>query len=249
MFYSSEIPQTVLVPTSSNGGGNNLFFRFAFNHNLDAGAYKEAIGSPTPQIGTQYSIYADTDDGKLISFKVYLIDGTNAPTGVSPDTYQERADLIPITELSYASNSLLENSSNMIVYKDNREILSMMYQLQQISVDSSKVIIGRALSNRNRLVNTKPPTTLTIYKYDTKIFNIQDNLKVPSGYSASGALSSTVNVSSKIVTVSGLDSSYASYCIADENDNILIAVNQGGTLLNVLTFDFLNKRSGINYNY
>ena len=51
------------------------------------------------------------------------------------------------------------------------------------------------------------------------------------------------------VSGSGLNSSVVSWVITDENDYILIGVNQDGELLDTITFDFVNKRSGVNYKY
>jgi hypothetical protein len=61
----------------------------------------------------------------------------------------------------------------------------------------------------------------------------------------------SVFLSGKYVTFSAtdLDSNTSSWCVTDENDNILIYVNQSGTMLAKIRFDFLNKRSEINYNY
>ena len=252
MLDATEIPNTILTPTSSNGAGNNLLFRFQFNHNIDGGSYREekdkyvggfVIGT---QIATQYSSYSDVDDAKLTSFDMYLVDGTNTPTGSSPDTYLERADLLPITELSYITNTLLNNQSELMVYKDNREILSMMYQLQQVSLDINKVILGKALSNRNRLITSNPPTELYLHTYTTEKFGKNDTTTVLDG-GTKVSITPTVFLAQRKITVShaNLTSATSAYCIADENDNILIAVNQDGLLLDEITFSFNNKRTGI----
>jgi len=239
-----KLGDTVFAPTSSNGGGNNLLFRFEFDSNLDAGSYIETINS---QPATQYSSYAD-GDAKFDNLTMYMFDGTIVPTNDAE--YLTRANLVPKTNLSYGGNILIKNDNPLQVYKDNREVISMMYQLQQISLDSSNVIIGRMLSRKNRLVTTSPPTTIYLHTYTSEKFGKTDTTKALSG-STSVAITPTVDVSNKKITIShaNLTSSTSSWCITDENDNILIAVNQDGTLLNVLTFDFLNKISGINYNY
>ena len=46
-----------------------------------------------------------------------------------------------------------------------------------------------------------------------------------------------------------LTSSVKSWVLTDENGFILIGVNQDSVLLDVITLDFLNKASGINYKY
>ena len=136
-----------------------------------------------------------------------------------------------------------------------REILKGIYTIQQVSANVSKVILGRYLSRRNRLVNFTPPTTIYLHTYDNDIqFGKNDTLDVLSGATAKTALTSStlvVDLVNEKITVdsTALDSTNSSYCLTDENDKILIAVNQSGTLLDVITFDFNNKRSGINYLY
>ena len=244
MINNPDVTLQNLISISSNGGGNNLLFRFNFNHNRDAGSYvNDRIGQRT----IQYNPYADSD-GKIDDFYLYLFDKMVDPA--TEADYLINADLYPQTETASGDTLLISGNTPFRVYKDNREIMSMMYQLQHISLDINNVIIGRALSNKNALINENKPSSIKLYVYDTKTFGKNDNLKVISdGLEYVPTL--VIDYTNNRITVvqANLDATASAWCLTDENDNILIAVNQNGTLLDTITFDFLNKRSKINYNY
>jgi|LGVF01.2.fsa_nt_gb hypothetical protein len=237
-----------LVPFSSNGGGNSLIFNFKLDSNLSAGLMKDHFSSQTSLEASRYV----EDDGRFTGLLLFGFDKLNAPTGVSPDTYLERADLYPSTTLDKINNNLFETSNSFTVYKGIRDIIGFTLQYQQISKRPSKVILGRYFSRRNRMITEIPPTSFKLYTYDNGIkFGRIDTLDAKSGYTAITAITPTVSTTNKYVIVShaNLTSSTSSWCLTDENDKILIAVNQDGVLHNKIKFDFLNKRSGINYNY
>ena len=159
------------------------------------------------------------------------------------------ADAYPNTDVADISNILLKNDNVFASYKDNREILGGTIQLQQQSKDKEKVGLGRVLSSRNRLVSENPPSSIKLYYSNTLKFNRNNVFNVPSGYSYSGIPTITTVPTSHYATVSGISSSWSSWCLTDENDKILIWCNQDGTALDTITFDFLNKASDIKYKY
>ncbi|NOQ50527.1 MAG: hypothetical protein GQ557_02580, partial [Mycoplasmataceae bacterium] len=145
--------------------------------------------------------------------------------------------------------------AELYVLKDRRSILKGMLQEQIVSTDNRVLIIGNQLAKRNRLITDNSPTDYYVYIYDTVKFGILDN-KVPlDGSTYGGQLVNsshiTLDTTNKKITFSStqLTSSLSSWCITDENRNLLFAVNQDGILLDTLTFDFNNKRSETNYNY
>ena len=249
--YSNDTTiDSSVIGLSANGGGNNLIFSFEFDDNKVNARNIENINS---QRAIDYISYTN-DEGKLETIELRFCEDIQEIDYV---TNLAVSEALPKLSSSYAVNKQVEfvGTNELHLEKDNREILKGIYTIQQVSVDVSKVILGRYLSRRNRLVNFTPPTTIYLHTYDNDIqFGKNDTLYVLSGATAKTALTSStlvVDLVNEKITVdsTALDGTNSSYCLTDENDKILIAVNQSGTLLDVITFDFNNKRSGINYNY
>jgi hypothetical protein len=238
---SSETTKDLICGMSSIGGGSSLLFNFQFESNAYAGNHLEELSS---QIANQYDSYTD-EVGKMESAVFYLYDEFEKE--LIYDTQKELANLYPQTDKTYIETTLIKNDSDLMIYKDNREEIGLTLQLQMINKDIQKIVLGKALSNKNRLVNENAPSTIYLKVYEDSSFGKNDRLTAPDA--TLGALTPTLTIdytNYKItVTHSELDSEVQSWCLTDENNNILIAVNQDGTLLNVVTFDFNNKRTGI----
>lgn len=246
-FIDSEetVIDSSIVGISSNGGGNNLIFSFEFSDNKINSSNIDEINS---QRAINFVSYTN-DVGKLESLSLILcedideIDFTNTKLV---------ADALPKLSTTYAINKQVEFSgtNDLLIKKDNREVLKGVYSIQQVSKNVNKLILGRYLSRKNRLVTSSPPSKIYLHTYDNNIkFYKNDTLTAKSGATSKVELTTQLVVSTidkKItITDSNLTSLTSSYCLTDENDYILIAVNQDGTLLNVITFDFNNKRTGI----
>ena len=248
MMNGTDIPVTVILPMSSNGGGNSLIFTWELPDNKTAGFTKEDFvpASGITQTAKRFIPYA-TDDGKSEDIEIHMYDTFG---GSTPANQITRAELVPETSTTYINKTLMVNTDKLIVKKDNREVLGGTIQQQIIAKRPRDIIIGRWLSLRNRLVSENPPTTLKIYRYNNGFkFNQSHNFDVPTGYFSSGTTIPTIDVINNKITISNALSTDSAWCISDENDKILLAVNQDGTLLDTITFDFNNKRSGVNYKY
>ena len=246
-MIESSYANTVLVAMSSNGGGNSLIFSWQLPSNIYAGNYIETISS---QKANNFERYTD-EDGELGSFTLHMFD--NLSTGDTTETqFLATADAYPNTSTSYINNDLITNDSSFILSKDRREIIGGTIHFQQKSKDINKIGLGRALSSRNRITSENPPTTIKLYTYTNGYKFSRSNVStVTSGYNSNNTAVISTNILNFNFTIdnSELTSSVDSYCLADENDNILIWVNQDGTTLDTITFDFLNKASDIKYKY
>ena len=236
-----------IMSISSNGGGNHLVLSWQFENNISVGSFLE---DRSGQVANNFVSYTD-EIGEQELFKISFFDYLDTGDTTFTD-YLDSADLYPKTDLSYINEYLLTSSPFFLLEKDRREVIGGSIEFEQKSKDNDKLILGRALSYRNRLISDNPPTTIKLYVYTNGFkFNRGNTGLVPSGYSGNvtaSIVASSTNYNIQI-TNAELTSSVDSYCLADENDNILVAVNQSGTRLNYLTFDFLNKASGIKYKY
>jgi len=242
----SSFLDDVLVSFSSNGGGNSLLFNWKFEDNINAGNYKEEINS---QVAINYVPYANSL-GISTNLSLYFADELAIPS--TDAEYVTRANEFPITDVSLISNTYLKNNTVFELYKDSREVIGGTIHQQIISKRPDGVILGRWLSLRNRLVSENPPTVIRLYVYSNGIkYNRTDTFGIKAGFDAMVIPTLIINPTSNKITVSSgsLSSSNSSWALTDENDKILLAVNQDGTLLDTITFDFNNKRSGVNYKY
>ena len=246
-IMGSAYADDVLMPMSSNGGGNSLIFSWELPSNVYAGSFVEDIGG---QIANNFELYT-TEDGGLPNFTLYLFDSLNTGDTSSND-YKDTADNYPKTDTTYINKTLLKNDSVFILNKDNREIIGGTIQLQQKPKDSSNLGFGRVFSSRNRLVSENPPTTIKLYVYTNGFkFDRTYTGQAPSGYASNNTAVIVPNYTNLNINItnSELTTNVDSYCLTDENDNILIWVNQDGVELDFITFDFKNKSSYKKYKY
>jgi hypothetical protein len=248
LMVGDDIPSTLLVSLSSNGGGNSLMFNWKFDTNKIVGEFREEIDS---QIARNFVSYTD-DDGISENFTLYMYDKLTTP--ISANDYLDRANTYPKSNLTYVTNTLLKNNTRLQMYKDSREVIGGTIHLQIKSADIDKIVLGRWLSMRNRLVSENPPTEIRLYTYSNDFkFGRLHTFDLPSGYDTESSYTASITPSytnfNIQITDARLTSAIDSYCLTDENDKILLAVNQDGARLDTITFDFLNKASGINYKY
>ena len=237
---------TCLVSLSSNGGGNNLIFNWKFQDNINVGFTRETVDG---QIAKNYVPYTD-EEGLNEDFTLYAIDGLSVPTTEAENL--TRADKFPETNLTYRNNTLLQNKTRFKMYKDSREVIGGTIHLQQKSKDTSKLVLGRWLSLRNRLVSENPPSTIYLATYTNgTTYGRTDTFNVKGGFASYNVATITVSTTNNNIQITNaeLTSDLDSYALVDETGKILLAVNQDGSRLDTITFDFLNKASGIKYKY
>jgi hypothetical protein len=247
---SSETTEDLICSFSSNGGGNSLIFDFQFPSNNYVGQFIEGVGSPV-QYANNFASYVDSF-GKMETTNFYLFDKLD----LSPTTYADYlsyARNYPKTDKDDININYIVNDSPFVVYKDSAEELGGTLQLQFVSKDLNKVGIGRFLLRRNRLITFNPPKGLKFYYSNTNQFGRLDTFKVDTSKftkSSNTTIISYSYASQKLQVINtDLTSTRSAWAITDEADNVLVWCNQDGDKLDTITFDFNNKRSGINYKY
>lgn len=256
VIKGTDFSDNVLVSLSSVGGGNSLIFNFQLPDNKSGGSYKEdytATGLGT-QVAMDFVPYTD-EDAFSEDLRIYMFDKfVDTLTDTQIDNLAD--DLPKVSSITYLDNILLYNSSSgnyeLKIKKDSREVIGFTYQLQMVAKDVGKIVIGRMLALKNRLISSEVPTSVKLYTSTTKKIGRTDTLKLnTTGYSLRSGATITTDTANYKVTVSdsNLDANTTSWVLTDEDDFVLIGVNQEGVLLNSLTFDFLNKRSDVKYKY
>lgn len=239
--------QLLHTSVSSNGGGNSLIYNFQFVDNKNIG---NKIDDTTAQKINQFIAYTE-DDGTFDKATIQLFDDFITPASSA-------SELVLAKELPLIDSGDIDNIlyilGDLVIYKDSREILAVTIQHSLFALDSKQIIIGRSLLKRNNLITEEPPQDLKLYIYNdsSKKFGFRDNLNpledadfieeynIGEFSIATFTADNTIRVSS-----TNLTSSTSSWCLTDENDNVVIAVNQDGTLTNFLKFYFLRDRIGL----
>jgi hypothetical protein len=254
-YYKGVLGNSVatLLPMTFNGAGRSIVINFEFDSNKNAGNWinnKQGVTgvNATNQYSIDYSPYTD-DNGENVRMEIEIYEDLVSSSPLSNK-------VINGERLPYIGTAPTNKMFDFELYtlKDRRMVDKGTIQLEQKSRDTEKVIIGKALSKKNRLINDNAPNEIRLYTYSNGFkFGRLDTGKVPSGYDTTLSYQITPNTfpTSNFFTItsSRLTSDKDSYCLTDENDNILIAVNQDGTLLNKITFEFLNKDDNVNYKY
>lgn len=104
---------------------------------------------------------------------------------------------------------------------------------------------------RNTYSSLEPEDTsevVKLYTHENETYNTFDNLQLKPNATLQnfvlGTDYSIVNDSQISITTNAIDNK-SSYVITDNNDNIILAINQPTTTLDVITINFNNKRGGI----
>ena len=246
IFDSSETTNNLICDISSNGGGNSLVFDWQFPSNQFVA---ENIDNINSQRARNFVSYVNSS-GRMTSFKLYFYNKL-ITDGFNPDLNLELADNYPITDLDFIHTEYLSNSSgnNFYTLKDSAEIIGGTIAFKIKPVDVNKVIIGRWLSRRNRLVNENPPTSIKLYYSTSEKLGRTDTFDIPSTYTNYGTVSPTLSYTNKTITINEISSVWTSWALTDENGKVLIGCNQDNEQLDTITFDFLNKASDIKYKY
>ena len=240
-----------LTPTTLNGAGKNIIINFEFDSNKNAGNWtnnKNTVAGVVNQYANDYAPYTD-ENGELTRLEIEIFEDMSAPTSLSNAV--RLGETLPYINTT-PTNKMIDYT--MYVLKDRRSRLKGTLQYEHKPVDSSKVIIGKNLTKRNRLINENTPSEIRLYTYSNGFeFGRYDNDILPSGYdtTTSYVIAPTVSYSNfnVVITNARLTAFVDSYCLTDENEKILLAVNQGGKKLDTITFDFMNKDTNVNYKY
>ena len=140
------------------------------------------------------------------------------------------------------------------------EILKFTYQQQIVPKQGlhDQIIIGRSFTKNNALV-TAGREALYLYTYnDGTTYDPFDNLQVKPGWISKQLYnfgkSWGLNDAQNRLEIVGGSSAYSSWAIGDNDNNLYLAVNQhakDGTKRkrDIVTFDYNDKRAGIEYEW
>ena len=245
----SNIP--FLSPFSSNGGGDTLIFFHQLKDNVNVeDARNDSLNES--QIIKRFIRYTDTD-GKADTIQFNLFDRLYVQD-LNPNIGVTDGDQIPNIDVTQVVKTYVE-SPTLTIKKDNRELLGQLYEIGLHATDYEKVILGRILSRRNRMVTERPPVSLKLYTYrnDVKLNRTHTLNPPPSPFNTATLSTSNIVIDyvNCTVTISHPNMSLLNSCwvLTDENDNTIIGVNQDLELLDTITFDFNSRIDGIKYKY
>lgn len=258
------IPSTteyILRSLTSNGGTNSLIFTFGFDNvsnagwrNVDGG---NILGVTDARIlqGERYTDVQGQFDTMTFSF-VDDLDITYDALNDAPNGKLTFARNFPridkdfgvqVDEIVNVDNTLL-TITDLEVYKDKSSVTKVTYEIILVPKQSriDNIVIGRGLGLFNSLV-TEDSKTLKLYTYDTEEYKELENLTVkPADNEYDFTPNVTVVGQSLLVNLSRI-SGKSAYAIGDTDGNLYLAVNQKGTNRDTITFDFKNRRGGIDY--
>lgn len=202
------------IPIHIYGAGNIINFEFNYEHPLQAGSYV-------------------TNNGTIQSYNVlYTKDGFGDQLFVLM-----RSNDIIKTQYNYPYTPSTDNNEVLIgfkyeYYKRPNEILSFNYGIALMGLQGEEIYFGEELLSQNYLIpnNKYENATRKLYLYvsfDEK-YAINDK-KAKDGRITSTSLVVNVNTTNRYISFTAGNNIYGtivSWCIADENGNIYIAVNE-----------------------
>lgn len=238
--------------------GNSIVFTFAFNDNFTVGNYIANTDGLSGGYLQNFYRYT-TDEALQTLFYVYLMREVNPSDGdfvwlpdrtviTSATPERDRADaqalkaqIKPLVESVDITKSLFR--TNIFNHKDIRETIGFNMQFEFCS-DSSDIIFGEKFISQQHMVATINSfyNQIKVYASTSHVYRQGDALAVGSVISGI-----TVDISngsgSTLISTSGWNNTdyatYRSYAIADNDGNILVAINKPLNSLTRKTF-YLN---------
>ena len=136
----------VLLPVISMGIGTSIMVEFGYPDNFSAG--DKIVLSNNIRVQQQVQYGDVIGEAETMTFDVVA----NNPQFLNYAQNKEWGDNLPDVELDVTSTQL-STSTPIVLKKDNREVINVVYQLNFVTSDKS-IIIGQALGQRNGLVST-----------------------------------------------------------------------------------------------
>lgn len=136
----------VLLPVISMGMGTSIMVEFGYPDNFSAG--DKIVLSNDIRVQQQVQYGDIIGEAETMTFDVVA----NNPQFLNYTQNKTWGDNLPEVELDVTSTQL-STSTPIVLKKDNREVINVVYQLNFVTSDKS-IIIGQALGQRNGLVST-----------------------------------------------------------------------------------------------
>lgn len=238
--------------------GNSIIFTFAFNDNFTVGNYITSTDGLSGGYLQNFYRYT-TDEALQTLFYVNLMreidaaDGdfewlpdrtvlpTSTPEKDRADAQALKAQIKPLVESVDNTQNLFGTS--IYNHKDIREIIGLNLQFE-FCADTNDIIFGDKFISTQHMISTINSfyNQIKVYASTTNVYRQGDNVAVGSVISGITVNIGNGNTSSLITTSGWNDTNYAtyrSYAIADNDGNILVAINKPLNSLTRKTF-YLN---------
>lgn len=144
----------VLLPVSSFGLGNSIVLSYSYEDNFSAGDKIYYNDEETSIKRVQQQVQYNNYYGESKYLKVQFTSSITQLTDY--DSLKQFGDNLPSIEQNIEVLSNDFTSQPLEIYKDNREILKVVYQLHFVT-NKKSIIIGTALSTKNNLVVNGTP--------------------------------------------------------------------------------------------
>ena len=197
------------------GSGNTLCFVMSFEDTMSAGKYND--NNTRKPI-----IYTDADGSKdLVSFTFY---------SVQPTYTQDLNPNYPLIVNTTNFNEL-GHFTNLQFYKKPNEIFALNYEIIFLSAPDQEIYFGEQFIINNLMVGNRPNLPCKIFYSTNEKYSILDKKALGSEYINNGYW--IKNNNNQFSCVSDIETQLpislpalsVSWCICDENENILIAFN------------------------
>lgn len=205
------------------GSGNALCFEFGFDEPMSAGKY---LDSSSGENIWKPIIYTDKDGSKDLITLFLVSVASDYSTGLNPD--------YPLI-VDYTKFTILADFTNLQFYKKPNEIFALNYEIIFLPAPKQDIFFGEQFINNNLLLDKKPNLPFKIYYSSSERYSILDKKALGSEYSGNGNWKLTSNhfEYGANITISGvsvwttfvLPVNTLSWCICDQDNNILIAFN------------------------
>lgn len=241
--YDNTVKEKAYIPLHVFGAGNTLNFEMGFSHPLNAG--NRIITQDSKIVGTT-TMYCGKDG---FANKIRFVLCRDRVGDFDVPDYPKKAnesDGVTLADFYYnyykKPNEILHLNFSVafLPYFTERNI---GFGLTQKNIE--EIYFGERFVCDNLIIPEAEPRTLKIYVSNSHKYTLADRKAL--GSEVSGSIAVTYNSSSggRIeITLDDTANNVKSWCICDENENILVAVNQtkSSTSSLILYFIGTNKR-------
>lgn len=166
--------ESVILPVISYGLGNSMVFTFKYDDNYSAGEFVTRPGSVVQTQLRYTNVYGEID---TLELNYGALSNRSDVSGYNDSV--TKGDALPkTTEIGDFTSYINTNGDGLVVKKDNREVLSITYQVHFVA-NRKSIILGEKLTKNLSLVRTEkqlssPPAKMYILpreisRYDKKI--------------------------------------------------------------------------------
>jgi hypothetical protein len=232
--YDNEV-NTLIKPITAYAGGNTLNFHVEFDNSTVVGNQLDLEVERLEPPLNKPIIYTD-DNGLVYDFDFKFVNNATITTS-------ENLPIVAKTDLQ----SPLFDGVNYRIFKDTREIFALTYALHVIPGQNleNKIIIGKYLVERNNLLKSISTAFGQFEVFGTNTpYTLADNR---FSRSTDTVVAQTYSIAGRRLMLSGTVA-FSTWGIRRvDTKELVIAVNQGGTPITSLWFNFRDRQTGVLY--